>query len=44
MSESVASWSDARDACHQDDTTLAIVTTTEADEFVRERFTSSDAT
>ena len=36
VSESRASWSDARDSCHQDNATLAVVTSAEVDTFLRD--------
>ena len=36
VSESRASWFDGRDTCHQDNATLAVITSADQDQYLRE--------
>ena len=43
-SEVPATWSVARDSCHQDNATLAVITSAEYDSFLKDRFTTALST
>ena len=44
ISDARVSWFDARDVCHQDGATLAIIDSTQEDVYLREQFPSIEST